>query len=193
MSMRSSSLALPSAVACLALLSLMDSFKLVRRRRRRCCARAGAVVALAAVSALHDASARSHAASHRDAFSRYVAPLTEESAKAAVHRRPAVARRRVGFLVDAAVLGFAVGAGFALVENIDYLRASRTTRRWLWLVRGLGTAILHGATTAMFAMLSQDAGRSASRTARLASFLPGWLAAVASIRCSTTCCCRRSR
>ena len=27
----------------------------------------------------------------------------------------------------------------------------------LWLVRGLGTAMLHGATTAVFAMLSQTA------------------------------------
>ena len=33
-----------------------------------------------------------------------------------------IARRRVGFLVDAAVQGFAVGAGFAVVENIEYLR-----------------------------------------------------------------------
>ena len=36
----------------------------------------------------------------------------------------------------------------------------------LWLVRGLGTAMLHGAATAIFAMLSQTASRSASRSMR---------------------------
>ena len=57
-----------------------------------------------------------------DRFARYLAPLVEEALKAlwiAVLLR----RGRVGFLVDAAILGFAVGAGFALVENVEYLRA----------------------------------------------------------------------
>ena len=63
--------------------------------------------------------------------------------------------RRVGFLVDAAVLGFAVGAGFALVENVVYLRAITDAPLGLWLVRGLGTAVMHGGTTAMFAMLAR--------------------------------------
>ena len=31
-----------------------------------------------------------------------------------------VHRHRVGFLVDGAILGFAVGAGFAVVENLYY-------------------------------------------------------------------------
>jgi len=55
------------------------------------------------------------------AFSRYVAPLTEETAKAAfiVYL---IRGRRIGFPVDAAQLGFAVGTGFALVENLQYLR-----------------------------------------------------------------------
>ena len=54
-------------------------------------------------------------------FARYVAPLTEEISKA-VFVGLLLWRNRVGFLVDAAVQGFAVGTGFALVENIDYLR-----------------------------------------------------------------------
>ena len=48
----------------------------------------------------------------------------------------------------------------------------------LWLVRGLGTAMLHGATTAIFAMLSQTAAdRHRDRGALI--FLPGLVAAVA--------------
>jgi hypothetical protein len=64
-------------------------------------------------------------------------------------------RRRIGFLVDAAVLGFAVGAGFALVANDDYLWHLPDASLALWLVRGLGTAVLHGTTTAVFAMVTK--------------------------------------
>jgi hypothetical protein len=64
-------------------------------------------------------------------------------------------RRRIGFLVDAAVLGFAVGAGFALVENVDYLLNLGAAPLALWLVRGLGTAVLHGTTAAVFAMMTK--------------------------------------
>ena len=35
---------------------------------------------------------------------------------------------RIGFLVDAAILGFAVGTGFALVENLYYLRLAAGRR-----------------------------------------------------------------
>jgi protease PrsW len=83
----------------------------------------------------------------------------------------------VGFPVDAAVLGFAVGAGFALVENIVYLRALPGSGLALWLVRGLGTAILHGGTTSIAAMIAKGlSDASPDRFSRpLAS---GWLAAV---------------
>ncbi len=81
-------------------------------------------------------------------------------------------KRRVGFLVDAAVQGFGVGAGFALVENADYLRNLSDAPLTLWLVRGLGTAVLHGATTAVFAMVSKTLlDRSPDRGSRAA--LPG--------------------
>ena len=65
-------------------------------------------------------------------------------------------RRRLGFLVDAALVGFSVGTGFALVENVDYLRIVRDGSLALWLVRGFGPAILHGAMTGLFAMLAKS-------------------------------------
>src|SRR5205807_9111089 len=46
---------------------------------------------------------------------------SEESAKAAL-LVVLIATGRVGFLVDAAVLGFSIGTGFALFENIWYLQ-----------------------------------------------------------------------
>jgi hypothetical protein len=48
----------------------------------------------------------------------------------------------------------------------------------LWAVRGLGTAMLHGAATAVFAMLSQTASERHPDKYVL-MFLPGWVAAVA--------------
>jgi hypothetical protein len=87
-----------------------------------------------------------------------------------------IRRQRIGFLVDAAIYGFAVGAGFALYENVDYLEHIPDVGAALWFVRGCGTALLHGATTATFAMLSKD---MTDRRGGASMFLPGLLAAVA--------------
>jgi len=111
------------------------------------------------------------------ALSHWVAPITEEMLKAL----PViwlVLRKRVGFLVDAAILGFAVGAGFALVENVEYLRALGESSVFLWIVRGFGTAVLHGGTTSILAVLGK--GLEERRPgAGLAAFLPGLAAAIA--------------
>ena len=88
-----------------------------------------------------------------------------------------VARRRVGFLVDAAIAGFAVGAGFAAVENIQYFVVLGPSSLLLWVVRGLGTALMHGSATAIMAILSKLlADRYGSNRAWV--YLPGLLAAV---------------
>ena len=133
-------------------LQLMDSFKLVRRRAVLAAVIAGGGAALAG-AVLHGwaqpASGLSPAA-----FSRYLAPLTEETLKAAF-LVVLIARRRIGFLVDAAVQGFAVGAGFAVVENVTYLSALGDAPLMLWLIRGLGTAMLHGATTTIFGIVAK--------------------------------------
>jgi RsiW-degrading membrane proteinase PrsW (M82 family) len=88
-------------------------------------------------------------------FSRYVSPLIEEALKGMI-MVALIRTRRVGFLVDAAILGFAVGAGFALAENLYFylLRLIPFSGLATWIVRGFGTAIMHGGTTAIFAVLS---------------------------------------
>lgn len=106
----------------------------------------------------------------------YAGPIVEECAKAALVAW-LVATRRVGFLVDAALLGFAVGAGFALVENIAYLRELADVPLTLWLVRGLGTAVMHGGTTAVFAMLGRQLTDRFPRRGWV-MFAPGLLAAI---------------
>ena len=94
----------------LGLLVLLDSFKLVSLRSVLAALVAGAVAAIfgAQLNAwLLDASGWSG-----PAFSRYAAPPIEEGLKA-LWIVILLRRGRVGFLVDAAILGFAVGAGFA--------------------------------------------------------------------------------
>jgi hypothetical protein len=108
--------------------------------------------------------------------SSYLAPVIEESLKASIIVF-LILRGRAGFLVDAAVQGFAVGAGFALVENVTYLRAFGDAPLALWLVRGLGTAMLHGGTTAIFAILARALADRYPRRPHMA-FLPGLAAAI---------------
>lgn len=157
----------------LGLLVFLDSFKLVSLRSVLVALLAGTLAALAGAQAngwLLDATGLP-----ADAVSRYAAPLIEETLKAAWIVL-LLRRGRVGFLVDAAILGFAVGAGFALVENVEYLRALAEPRLLLWLARGFGTALLHGATTAIFAILGKMlADRHPGRP--LLALLPGLLAA----------------
>ena len=144
--------ALVPVLLLLVLLQLMDSFKLVRFRSVAIAIGAGALAAIACLL-LHD-TILSRVDIEARLFMRYVAPVTEELCKAAFIVL-LLWRNRVGFLVDAAVQGFAVGAGFALVENVDYLWHLGDAGLALWIVRGLGTAVLHGATTAVFAMVAK--------------------------------------
>lgn len=90
-----------------------------------------------------------------DSFSRYVAPLTEESLKS-VFLIYLLVSKRTGFLVDSAIHGFAIGAGFALVENAAYIFALGSATPLLWLVRGFGTAMMHGATTSIAAIIGKS-------------------------------------
>ncbi|MCZ6826913.1 MAG: PrsW family glutamic-type intramembrane protease [Gammaproteobacteria bacterium] len=88
------------------------------------------------------------------AYTLYVAPIIEEILKASVIV-VLLRTNRIGFLVDAAIFGFAVGTGFALVENLYYLQTLDEANIGVWIVRGFGTAIMHGGATAIFGILTQ--------------------------------------
>jgi RsiW-degrading membrane proteinase PrsW (M82 family) len=108
-------------------------------------------------------------------YSRYVAPVVEETLKATFVVF-LLQRNKVGFVVDAAIHGFGIGTGFALLENLYYLSVNPDTTLWTWIVRGLGTAIMHGGTTAIVAMVSRTLTRS--DPFRLHLVLPGLTMAV---------------
>jgi RsiW-degrading membrane proteinase PrsW (M82 family) len=172
--MLSAAAALLPVIGFLAALFLMDSFKLVSPRWIGFALGTGAVAALASyavwpallLSGLSD-----------DAAVRYLAPCVEEALKASVVVLLLLSGR-AGFLVDAALLGFAIGAGFALAENVLYLGTLSQPSIALWLVRGFGTAVLHGGTTSIFAILSRVLSDRYSRRP-YAVFLPPLLPAIA--------------
>jgi RsiW-degrading membrane proteinase PrsW (M82 family) len=109
-------------------------------------------------------------------YSRYIAPFIEEALKGLVIVA-LMRRNRIGFLVDAAIFGFAVGAGFAIFENLFYLQALPGTELGTWIVRGFGTAFMHGGATAIFAIVSHTLIGQHPTLGRI-TLLPGFTVAV---------------
>jgi protease PrsW len=157
----------------LAALRVMDGYRLVTPRLVAQVIAGGGVAALACLLAsavlwrLADASPLG---------SRWLLPLMEELAKAAVVLL-LFWRHRIGFLVDAAILGFAAGAGFAIVENLYYAAVLEPLPLAVWLVRGFGTALMHGGVTAIFAVLTQLLSER-NRRSPLRYGLPGLVVAL---------------
>lgn len=163
----------PVFVFLLALVFL-DSFKLVRASAVVRAIVVGILVAI--VSMYLNRWLVETMSLSQSVFGRYVAPTVEELLKA-VYVVYLIKSQRVGFMVDAAVCGFAVGAGFALFENGYYLWALDSTNILLWVVRGFGTAVMHGGTMTIFGLLSMNFAERKS-TRHLWVFLPGLLMAL---------------
>lgn len=130
-------------------LRILDSFKLIGIRRVCMLVLAGAGAAL--ISWWINGHLVDWFSISESTFRRYVAPPVEELLKSVVPLL-LLRRRAVGFLVDAAICGFAVGAGFAIFENLYYLSVMDDAQPSVWAVRGFGTALMHGAVTATFAL-----------------------------------------
>ena len=166
--------ALAPIVCLLALLVVMDSFKLLRWQLLAQALAAG--IAAAGIALVVHAQLTATAAVPVSLVRRGIAPVVEELLKLAFIVY-AIRHRRVGFPVDAAILGFAVGTGFALVENAYYLTSLKRGSAVLWLVRGFGVALLHAATTAIAAIMAQRL--AAARPGQAwADFLPAALTAI---------------
>jgi RsiW-degrading membrane proteinase PrsW (M82 family) len=109
-------------------------------------------------------------------YSRYAAPVIEEGLKASVMIF-LFRTNRIGFLVDSAILGFAVGAGFGVVENFYYLYMASDAHIAVWVVRGFGTAIMHGGVMALFGVLAQTLTERSMKINPLL-YLPGFIVAI---------------
>jgi RsiW-degrading membrane proteinase PrsW (M82 family) len=117
-------------------------------------------------------------------YSRFVAPWLEEASKAIV-MIGLFWFNRIGYKLDAVISGFAIGAGFSVIENIIYLTIFPQYGTGTWLVRGLGTAVMHGTTLALLGAIAHELAERETREAagdfdfNLLWFLPGYLLAVA--------------
>jgi RsiW-degrading membrane proteinase PrsW (M82 family) len=109
-------------------------------------------------------------------YSRYAAPIIEEGLKASVVIF-LFRTNRIGFLIDAAILGFAVGAGFGVVENFYYLYMASDAHIAVWVVRGFGTAIMHGGVMALFGVMAQILTERSMKINPLL-YLPGFIIAI---------------
>lgn len=110
-------------------------------------------------------------------YSRFGGPVVEELLKAAVLVF-FFTRNRIGFMIDATIMGFAVGTGFAVFENLYFLATLRDAEFGTWIIRGFGSAIMHGGATALFAALSQSMIERRGKV-RPWYFLVGLFAAIA--------------
>jgi protease PrsW len=135
----------------LLLLFLLDSFKLVRIKTLATAFIGGSFIALLAYFINTYFLAKQGV--EFNSYSRYIAPVLEESLKAAVIII-LIQRKRTGFLIDASIYGFAIGAGFSVVENIYYLSIMQNTSLITGAIRGLGTAIMHSGATSLVAVLA---------------------------------------
>jgi RsiW-degrading membrane proteinase PrsW (M82 family) len=172
---------LPVLVGLLPVLSFLgallylDSYKLVKLREVVALVACGALVA-GVTYAINSIVLASYPVDFTT-FTRYVAPVAEELLKGLAIVL-LIRAHRIGFLVDAAIFGFAIGTGFAAVENLYYAGAAETSGMGTWIARGFGTAIMHGGATAIFAMMGlamlERSGRATPR-----AFVPGFAIAVA--------------
>jgi RsiW-degrading membrane proteinase PrsW (M82 family) len=176
------SLALVPVLVLLAIFVWLDAFKLMRLRE---------VLLLLAVGGLCAVAVYPISGKMLDTlpigfsnYSRYIAPWIEEAIKALV-MIGLFRFNRIGYKLDAVISGFAIGAGFSVVENILYLTLFPDYGAGTWLVRGLGTAVMHGTTLAILAAIAHEFAERETREAasdyqfNLLWFVPGYLVAVA--------------
>ncbi len=153
----------------LLLLIYLDSFKLVKLTDLFLCLVWGMVSA--GISYIINTTLFNLVHLEFFSYSRFIAPIIEELLKASLIIF-IIYRGKVGFLIDGAILGFAVGAGFSIIENIYYLHELESSNLTLWIVRGFGTALMHGSCTSIFTIISMNLF-SQKDILKLKMFLPG--------------------
>ena len=154
----------------LAALIFLDSYKLVKLRDVIFTLLIGCIVSYG--SYWVNTFALQSVGIPRQTYIRYGSPLVEEVFKAA-YIMYLMRSQRIGFMVDAAIYGFAVGAGFAFIENIYYLQSfGRDYTLFDWIIRGFGTAVMHGGTMSIFAIISKNFADTKG-SERWDVFLPG--------------------
>ncbi len=84
----------------------------------------------------------------RDDTARYIAPVTEEILKA-LFLIYLVRKRDFTYFVDGAIYGFAIGIGFAVFENYEYIGAHVDAGLGIAIGRVLSANLMHATTSAL--------------------------------------------
>ncbi len=127
-------------------LVVLDSFKLLRIREVFATIGVGVIIALVGYGVNTGISQAFNL--EGATLTRYVGPAVEEVLKS-LFLLFLIRTHKIGFMVDAAVRGFAIGAGFAIVENLYYMHMRTEAHLVVWIIRGFGTALMHGGMTAI--------------------------------------------
>ena len=109
-------------------------------------------------------------------YSHYIAPIVEELLKISIIII-LINMRKIGFIVDGAIMGFAAGAGFSILENIYYFRIMDNPAPLIWIIRGFGTAVMHGGVTSIVSIFIMSAVNS-EKSGIVKTYLPGLLIAM---------------
>lgn len=116
-----------------------------------------------------------------ETYSGFIAPVVEETLKFSLLLLM-IRKGKIGFMIDGAIYGFSIGAAFAFCENLFYLFYFTEDQGniMIWITRGFGTALMHGGTTAIFAVQCMSAlnrqkspGRAAATGGIAAIFIHG--------------------
>jgi len=156
----------------LLVLFLLDSFKLVRPKTLIMNFIGGSFTALMAY--FINTWLQNTIIIEFETYSKFISPIIEESLKAIIIIA-FIKTKKIGFLIDAGIYGFAVGAGFATLENIYFISVTNDPNLILWTIRGFGTAIMHSGTTALFAILTIGALNAEKKI--LSGVIPGLILA----------------
>jgi RsiW-degrading membrane proteinase PrsW (M82 family) len=101
-----------------------------------------------ALAYLANTAARSAGLVTQDTLRRYFAPVSEEILKALILiylvRRP-----NFTYFVDGAIYGFAIGVGFAIVENYSYVLGGTSSMLGTAIGRVLSTNLMHASASAL--------------------------------------------
>jgi len=151
----------------------IDSYKLVKMKTLVRVLVCGGIAAMASY-VINQKILEAFSLDHRT-LTHVVAPAVEEALKL-IPVLFLLRTKRIGFVIDAAIAGFAAGAGFAVVENLYYISVLVDSNLGFWVVRGFGTAVMHGGTTAIAAMITK-ALYQRRETEPLLLVLPGFLIA----------------
>jgi len=143
-------ISLTPSLLFLSCLQVLDSYKLVKVKTVALLLLLGSIAAVVAYFININLISFLNINVHH--YSIFIAPIIEEILKASFIIY-FLLKKRVAFLVDGAIFGFSVGVGFAILENIYYLNNLGEVHLLIWILRGFGTSIMHGCTTAIYSII----------------------------------------